>query len=160
MLAFVLHKGIVSPKIHRHRLSTVRAVWDEFCWNPHIFLLLYHLTDKLFIIISFLTARLAALKKSIVPLCIKQSFLIKSCLLETVIYIRCQHKIVLVPHRHRSQLHQPPQALSEVARSPSHNVPLSFCSWSLKTSQTPLLSIYFVKKQPVSSDCFYFFYIL
>ena len=104
MPAFVLHKGIVSPKIHRHRLSTVRAVWDEFCWNPHIFLLLYHLTDELFIIISFLTARLAALKKSIVPLCIKQSFLIKSCLLETVIYIRCQHKIVLVPHQFQQLL--------------------------------------------------------
>lgn len=114
MPAFVLHEGIVSPKVHRHRLSTV---WDEFCRDPHIFLLLYHLADDLFIIISFLTAWLAALKKSIVPLRIKQSFFIKSCFLETVIHIRCQHKIVLVPHRHRSQPRQPPQALFEAART-------------------------------------------
>ena len=54
----------------------------------------HHFSYHLFIIICLLTARFAALEKPVISLGIKQPALVKSCLLETVIHICCQHKII------------------------------------------------------------------
>ena len=64
----ILHKGIVTPQIHRHRLATDRAMRNQFCRHTHILLLPHHLTNGSFVVVSPLAARLAALKQAILLL--------------------------------------------------------------------------------------------
>ena len=110
--ALVLHKGIVTAEIHGHRPAADRAVRDQFRGNCHvrryalrdsqavipaddIALRFQHLPDEIFVFVSLLTARLAALEQAVIPLRIEKAFFIKARFLETVVYIGGQDEIVL-----------------------------------------------------------------
>ena len=112
MPSFIFYKCIICPKIHTHRFSTLRATRNQLFRNFHfhscIFRLYqlsffnlkslaqYHIFYCFFVIISFLMAWFTALKKPIITLRTKQPLLIESRFLKTLVYIRCQHKIIFL----------------------------------------------------------------
>ena len=97
--AIVLDKPVVRTKIHSQGVAAVRTARDERRRNFHVLLLCDHLPDNRFIVPCLLTARLAALKQSVVALRVKQPLFVKSRLLKAVVNIRCDDKTVLVLHK-------------------------------------------------------------
>ena len=97
--AFILDKGIIATEIYSHWTTALWTVWNQFCWNTHIFLFLQHPTNQFLIFIRFLVTWFAALQQPIVSLGIKQPLFVKSSFLETVIYIGGNHKIILILHQ-------------------------------------------------------------
>ena len=59
----------------------------------------HHFFNSLFIVIGFLMARFTTLKQTIISLCIKDSVFIEPGLLETMIHICRQYKIILLFHQ-------------------------------------------------------------
>ena len=117
--AFVLHKTVIRTQVSRHRLSVIRAVWNQFCRNPHGYLCVFrneqlvvlrnliplgkhHLPDDLFVLIGLMrrsAVRIGALQQTIVTLCIEETPLVKAGSLEAVIHIGGQNKVILVLHQ-------------------------------------------------------------
>ena len=78
---------------------TVGADREQLCRDFHIFLPFRHLPNDIFVIKGFPTARLTALKQTVIALRVEKSFFVKACLLKTMVNICCNHKIVLVSHQ-------------------------------------------------------------
>ena len=113
--ACVLHKTVIGPQVHGHGLATVRAAGNEFRGNAHLQrairfhqtsvrrnavpLRLHHLPHGFFVVKSFRTAGVTALEQPIVPLRIEQPLFDKAGLLEAVVHVGGEHKVVLVLHQ-------------------------------------------------------------
>ena len=97
--ALVLYKCIIRSEVHAHGLSADRTLRNKFGGYTHIFLPLKHRPDRFLVVVGLLVARLTALPKPIVALRVEQAVLVKSCLLELVVNIGGQDKIVLVFHK-------------------------------------------------------------
>ena len=93
---FVLHKGIITSQIHCHRSATDRAFRYQFRRNFHICLMIYHCSNRFFIIISIIMARFCALPQALIALRVKQAAFVKARTLKLMVNIGCQHKIVLI----------------------------------------------------------------
>ena len=104
MPSFIFYKLIIRSQIHSKRLPTLRAFRDQILRNLHILLLLHHVSDHLFIFISHIRARFTALEQPIITLGIKKSLFIKTRLLETMIHIRCDDKIILILYQRKQML--------------------------------------------------------
>ena len=61
--AFILDKGIIATEIYSHWTTALWTVWNQFCWNTHIFLFLQHPTNQFLIFIRFLVTWFAALQQ-------------------------------------------------------------------------------------------------
>ena len=77
----------------------MRADGQKFGRDPHILLLFHHLPDCILVIKGFLSARLGALEQSVVALCIEKPLFVEARLLKTMIHIRGDNKIVLIPNQ-------------------------------------------------------------
>ena len=95
----ILDKLIVGTKIHGKRFPALRTFRDQLGRDPHILLLLVHFLNHLFVIVGVLRTGFRALEKTVIPLGIKEPFLIESRLLEAVIHVRRQDEIILVFHQ-------------------------------------------------------------
>ena len=102
--AFILHKGIIRPQIHGHGCAADWTAGYQFAGDFSILLFGHHLFDNGFVIIGLLVAGPGTLPQAVVALGIEQPLLVKSCLLETMIHIGGQHKIVLSLHQFQKLL--------------------------------------------------------
>lgn len=75
------------------------AVRHEFRRNTHILLRPQHCPDRVFIVESFLPAWQTALEKPEIPLRVEEALLREACLLEAVVDIGGQNKVVLILHQ-------------------------------------------------------------
>ena len=113
MPAFVLHKRIIGPEVHAHRLTADRTARNQLRGNRHfkgytcrnsqcaVFLNgkalgKYHLAHGLFIVIGLVVTGLAALPEAVIALRVEEPVLIESGLLEAMIHIGRQDKIVFI----------------------------------------------------------------
>ena len=72
----------------------------QFGRNTHVLLLLDHLPDHVvFVIPCLLAARFRALEQPVISLRIEKPFLVKSCFLETVVYIGRQDEIIFILYK-------------------------------------------------------------
>ena len=113
--ALVLGKFVVAAQVHRHRSAAVRAARKELRryrhrWRPicrrrqHTVcygeaLRFDHRADGFLVVKRLLTARLTALKQAVVALRVEKTLFVKARLLEAVVDVRRDDKIVLVPHQ-------------------------------------------------------------
>ena len=113
--SLIFNKCLIRSEIHTHRLTAARAIWNQTRRNRKLYfsvfrflqfpvfylksLTQHHFFNLVFIVIGFLMARLTTLKQPIIALCIKYSVFIKAGLLETMIHICCQNKIILLFHQ-------------------------------------------------------------
>ena len=102
--AIVLHKGIIRPQIHCHSPAALGTSRYKLRRDTHILLPSHHFPYNTFIVKGLLTAGKRALKKPVIPLSVKQPVLVKARLLEPVVNICGQHKIILA----LDQLKKPP----------------------------------------------------
>ena len=72
---------------------------EELGRDFHIFLPLYHLPNYRFVIKSFLTARLTALKQTVIALRVEQALFIKASFLKAVVNVCGNNEIILVLHQ-------------------------------------------------------------
>lgn len=92
--AFVFGKTVVRTQVHRHGLSAFRAPRDQRGGDAHVFLFFHHAQDKGPVIIGLPVTRLAALEQTVIALCVKQPFFIKTRFLKTVVHIGREYKII------------------------------------------------------------------
>ena len=71
---------------------------QSLCRHPKS-LCLHHTANHLLVIIGLVMARLTALPQAIIPLGIKQTVFVETCLLETVIHVGGEDKIILIFHQ-------------------------------------------------------------
>ncbi len=100
----VLDECVVAAQIHRHGSAAVRADGDQLRRDPQVLLPRKHLTDGGFIVIRLLPARAAALEQAVIALRVKQALFAKSGLLEAVIHVRGDDKIVLAPQQRQKRV--------------------------------------------------------
>ena len=94
--AIIFHKGRISPQVHLHFFTTDGAMGHKLCRNFHTLLFLYHAADSFLIVICLLMAGSLALPKAVVSLGVEQPLLVKAVVLEKVVYVGGQDKVVLV----------------------------------------------------------------
>ena len=113
--SIIFNKCLIRSEVHAHRLATVWAIWNQPRWNRKLYFSIFrflqfpvfnlesltqhHFFNSLFIVIGFLMARFTTLKQTIISLCIKDSVFIEPGLLETMIHICRQYKIILLFHQ-------------------------------------------------------------
>ena len=73
----------------------MRAGGNQRRRDAHVLLLRRHPADQRLVVPGFLAARIAALKQPIIALSVEQPLFVKARLLETVIHIGGNYKIVL-----------------------------------------------------------------
>ncbi len=96
MPACVLHKAMVGAQIHAHGLAAYRAAWNQAARYTSVLLLRHHLPHDFFVVVCGIVAGLGALKQAVIALCVEEPLLIKARLLEAVIHIGAEHKIIFV----------------------------------------------------------------
>ena len=97
--ALVLDEGIIGAQIHRHRLAADGTLWDQLGGDFHILLKLDHVLDAFLIVIGLIVARLTALEESVIALSVEKALFVEACLLELVVNICSDNKIVLVLYK-------------------------------------------------------------
>ena len=96
MPTVIFDEFVVGTQIHRHRLSANGAFWHEIRRYFHILLLGNHLLNDFLVVIGFIMARNTALKKTVIPLGIKQPLFIESRFLETVVNVCRDNEVIFV----------------------------------------------------------------
>ena len=95
--ARVLHKFVVGAQIHGQGLAAVGADGQQFGGDPPLPLARHHLPDRALVVESFLATRPGTLEQAVVPLGVKEPGLVKARLLEAVVHVGGDDKIVLLP---------------------------------------------------------------
>ena len=81
---FILDKLVVGTQIHGHRFPAVGTGRKKLGRDFHILLPCDHFSDHSFVLKGLLTARLTALKETVIALCVKQPLFVKARLLKDV----------------------------------------------------------------------------
>ena len=94
--ALVLDKAVVRAQIHRHRLAAMRAFRNQLGRDFHILLPLHHLSNRLLVVKSFLTAGLGALEQPVVALSVEKPRFVESRFLKTVVDVGRDDEVILI----------------------------------------------------------------
>jgi len=77
----------------------MRANRQKLRGNLHLLLAFHHFADQCFVIKGLLTAWYAALKQSVVALCIEQPLFVKSRFLKAMVYVGRDDEVVFIRHQ-------------------------------------------------------------
>ena len=99
MPTLVLNELVIASQVHCKRFSAMRTDGQKLCRNFHIFLPVEHFKNNILILKSFLTARLTALKQTVIALRVEKSLFVKACFLKAMVNICCDYEIILIRHK-------------------------------------------------------------
>lgn len=90
----ILHKGLIAAQIHRHGTAADRAVGNERCGDPHVFLLRNHLPYFIFVAVGLGVTRCDALPEAVISLGLKQPVRMEACELKLMVHICGENEVV------------------------------------------------------------------
>ena len=91
----ILNKEIVLSQVNVHFLTANRTIWNQFAGYLAVGGVFQKLTDQFLIFIQLIVTCLAALQESIIPLCCKNPFVLKSIQPKLMVHIGCYDKMLL-----------------------------------------------------------------
>ena len=94
--AIIFYKRSICTQVHFHFLPAYGAMGYQFRGDFHILLFFYHAADGFLIVIGLVVARCFALPEAIIALSVEQTLLVKAIVLEKMVYVGGQDKVVLV----------------------------------------------------------------
>ena len=102
--AGVFNEGVIKAHVLRHWCAANRTMGDQCAWNAHVVLLGEHVADDGFVVIRFVTAWHAALKKAKVTLGVEETLFVEAAALKTVVDVGGDDKIIFVTHEIQEHL--------------------------------------------------------
>lgn len=100
----ILDEGFICPQVHGQGPAAVGTMGDQLGGNPQVPLPGHHLPDQGFVVPGLLAAGAGALEEAVIPLGIKEPFLVKARLLEAVVHVGGEDEIILPLHQLQQRL--------------------------------------------------------